>query len=287
MHPLLFELIPLYFVMWVCAALCGGAVGTAVAVRAGFPAGRSAAAITLLALSILAGSKLLYLAEAHWFPLDDYVPPEMRAAAHGFRIPGGILLLALAMPLVCGSLRLPWRQFGDTVIPLAALALVFIRLGCFLNGCCFGRVSAVPWAIRFPRGGWVFWYHASHGWLAASASFSQPVHPLQLYFLAAAVLTLGLLVRYRLAAPYSGFLQLLFYGLFFSTTELLEPLRQNYLTLNSWLAPASTAIAAISLVLGRVVARLEPSPATLNNESTSRSSRYPPVSLAAEGRRSI
>jgi phosphatidylglycerol---prolipoprotein diacylglyceryl transferase len=30
------------------------------------------------------------------------------------------------------------------------LGLAFGRLGCFLNGCCFGAPCDLPWAIRFP-----------------------------------------------------------------------------------------------------------------------------------------
>ncbi len=244
MRPLLAGSIPLYFVMWACAALTGVSVGTRVAMRAGFPAGRSAGAITLLALSILAGSKLLYLAEAHWFPFDDYVPLEVRGSLHGFRIPGGILAFAVALPLVCGALRLSWRTFGDTIVPLAAVALVFIRVGCFLNGCCFGKLSTLPWAVAFPRGSWVFWYHRGHGWISSAASASLPVHPLQLYFLLAAGITLAIVLWQQRRARFAGSVQLVFYAFFFGSTALLEPLRQNYLTLNNWLAPVAAVLAA-------------------------------------------
>jgi prolipoprotein diacylglyceryltransferase len=71
-----------------------------------------------------------------------------------------------------------------------------------------------------------------------------PVHPLQLYFLIAALLTLAILLWQRRRAPYPGYLQLLFYTLFFGTTAALEPLRENYLTLNHWLAPVAMVIAA-------------------------------------------
>jgi len=30
------------------------------------------------------------------------------------------------------------------------LALTFGRIGCFLNGCCFGKPTDLPWAVRFP-----------------------------------------------------------------------------------------------------------------------------------------
>src|SRR5258707_15094264 len=120
--------------MWACAALTAIYVGTRLAAQEGFPAGRSAVALVALALVVLAGSKILYLAEARFFPFDDYVPEKLRGSLHGFRIPGGILALAAAMPIVCGALGLDWRPFGDRVISLAAVALIFIRLGCFLNG---------------------------------------------------------------------------------------------------------------------------------------------------------
>lgn len=256
MYPLLFHAIPSYFVMWAFAAVVGVAVGAWMAARAGFPTQTSAIAIALLAASILAGSKVLYLAEAHWFPFDDYVPLEIRSSLHGFRIPGGMLALALMMPLVSESLHLTWRRFGDAVIPLAAVALVFIRVGCFLNGCCFGRVSRVPWAVAFPRGSWVYAYHRAHGLVPSEADRSLPVHPLQLYFVLAAVLTWGALLWHRRASPYPGHQQLVFYALFFGTTAALEPLRENYLTLNHWLAPIATAIAC-GVLLGRSLARHE------------------------------
>jgi phosphatidylglycerol:prolipoprotein diacylglycerol transferase len=247
MYPLLFNTVPLYFVMWACAIVTAVAVGGHLGARAGFPRGRSAVAIALLAVSVLVGSKLLYLAEAHWFPLDDYVPPQVRTSFHGFRIPGGILLLAATMPLVCRALQLPWRRFGDVVMPLVAVGLVFIRLGCFLNGCCFGRSTAVPWAIAFPRGSWAFWYHATHGWVSPDAVASLRVHPLQLYFVVAAGATLAVLLWLRQQRVQSGFQQVIFYALFFGTTAVLEPLRQNHLSLNSWIVPLVAVVAACSL----------------------------------------
>lgn len=183
MYPLLFGVIPVYFLMWGIAAVVCVSLGTRMAVRAGFPKGRSFVGLVFCALAILAGSKLLYLLEATFFPHDDYVPLETRGLLHGFRIPGGILLLAGAIPVIGRLLQLDWRRFGDNIIPMVALALVFIRFGCFCNGCCFGKVSSLPWAMSFPAGSWVFWYHRTHGWVTTGATSSLPVHPLQLYFI--------------------------------------------------------------------------------------------------------
>ena len=245
MYPVLFHL-PLYFVMWFCAAGFGIGIGIVDARRAGFPTRRSLAALALAAVIVACGSKLLYLLETRFLPLDDYVPLEARGMLHGFRIPGGILLLGVTLPLLCRALALPWRRFGDAGAVALAGALVFVRLGCFLNGCCFGRVSSLPWAITFPPQSWVLWYQRTQGLIGPTAERSLPVHPLQLYFLVAAAATMGLLLWFR-GKLREGSEQLLFYLLFFGTTALLEPLRANALTANQWLAPIAAASAAALL----------------------------------------
>src|SRR5262245_439092 len=150
MHPLLMDKLPTYLGAWLCAACGGLLVGVMLGrARHRFPPGRTALALLSAVVTILAGSQTLYVAEAYLFPSDDYVPHVLRGSFHGFRIPGGILLLALTTRPVCRALGLPWRQFGDLLIPLAAAGLVVIRLGCFLNGCCFGKVSELPWSVAF------------------------------------------------------------------------------------------------------------------------------------------
>jgi len=94
MHPLIFG-IPVYFVGWLLAALVCIPLGTELGRRSGFPALRVAALLTCCSLILLVGSKLLYVAETTLFPAEDYVPPALRGSLHGFRIPGGALLLAV------------------------------------------------------------------------------------------------------------------------------------------------------------------------------------------------
>jgi prolipoprotein diacylglyceryltransferase len=261
MHSLVLGF-PVYFAAWLVAAVVCISIGVGMAERRGYPALRSAGVLVCCALVVLIGSKLLYVAETIFFPFDDHVPPAVRSSLHGFRIPGGVLPLALLAPAICSPFRLPWRPFGDLEIPLMAAALVFIRVGCFLNGCCFGKLSSLPWALSFPPESWVFRYQVSQGWLPPKAAASLPVHPLQLYFVAAAGITLVMLlaVPRRLLRP--GQRQLLFYTLFFSTTALLEPFRANTLRLNTWLVSAA-ALACAVLLSGRLLLAKpapEPSP---------------------------
>ena len=73
--------------------------------------------------------------------------------------------------LVVGVIHCRWKRIAvwpmtDVLAPSIALGYVFGRMGCLLNGCCYGRECSLPWAIRFPYG------HESH---------PHPVHPTQIY----------------------------------------------------------------------------------------------------------
>jgi len=75
----------------------------------------------------------------------------------------GATLLTLAYML---KKRLPVWKFGDVLAPSIPLGYFFGRFGCLMNGCCYGRPTDLPWAIRFPAG------HETGG---------VPVHPTQVY----------------------------------------------------------------------------------------------------------
>jgi phosphatidylglycerol:prolipoprotein diacylglycerol transferase len=45
---------------------------------------------------------------------------------------------------------LPALVIGDLVAPSLALGIAIGRIGCFMNGCCFGGQCDRPWAVQFP-----------------------------------------------------------------------------------------------------------------------------------------
>lgn len=83
---------------------------------------------------------------------------------------GGFLLALPACVLVVKRMGLPTGVVADAVGLSMPLSLAVARVGCFLNGCCGGKPSGMPWAMTFP------------GW-------STAVHPTQLYEM---ILDLGL-----------------------------------------------------------------------------------------------
>jgi phosphatidylglycerol:prolipoprotein diacylglycerol transferase len=46
--------------------------------------------------------------------------------------------------------KLPIRRYLDVIAVGLFFAIAFGRIGCFLNGCCFGKPTELPWAVRFP-----------------------------------------------------------------------------------------------------------------------------------------
>ena len=46
----------------------------------------------------------------------------------------------------------PFWLMSDVAAPAVAIGIAIGRIGCFLNGCCYGAVCELPWAVRFPPG---------------------------------------------------------------------------------------------------------------------------------------
>jgi phosphatidylglycerol:prolipoprotein diacylglycerol transferase len=75
----------------------------------------------------------------------------------------------------------PLRPYLDVVAPSIALGTFFGRLGCFLNGCCYGDQCRLPWALSFPRESPAWWHHVHAGLISKGSPESLPIHPTQLY----------------------------------------------------------------------------------------------------------
>lgn len=71
-------------------------------------------------------------------------------ARGGLVIYGGVLGGALGLWAFARQNRLPTWAVGDLVAPALLLGMALGRVGCFLNGCCFGGVCEHTWAIRLP-----------------------------------------------------------------------------------------------------------------------------------------
>jgi len=138
----------------------------------------------------------------------------------------GGLIGGLAAAAIHLALRgTPFLNAADSVAPYLALGEAITRVGCFLNGCCWGTMCTWPWAVTFPPHSPAFSQQVHDGLLSPEASHALPVHPTQLYMTCGLVLVClvlkGVLVR-RPPAGVVFFGYLLLYGLLRFLVELVR-----------------------------------------------------------------
>jgi len=95
-------------------------------------------------------------------------------------------------------------RIADLAAPGLALAYAIARVGCFLAGCCFGRVTECGLGLRFPPESAAFQLLLDRGAITRGSEATPPLHPVQLYTAVAhTLLCVALLVvsRRRTLAP--------------------------------------------------------------------------------------
>ncbi len=71
----------------------------------------------------------------------------------GMSFHGGLLGVIIAIYIYCRRNKLNYLSVMDLVAAAVPIGLFFGRIANFINGELFGRVTDVPWAVIFPRGG--------------------------------------------------------------------------------------------------------------------------------------
>ncbi len=74
----------------------------------------------------------------------------------GIELLGGVLSTIPVIVLYLRYHKLPVRRYLDILAIGLMLALGFGRIGCFFNGCCYGKPADLPWAVRFPYGSFAY-----------------------------------------------------------------------------------------------------------------------------------
>ncbi len=123
----------------------------------------------------------------------------------GFALYGGLLAgSAAALVVAARAWRISPARLADRAVVAVVAGIVLIRIGCFLNGCCAGIATDLPWGVVFPPRAGALDASAPGGFgFLSFAEESAPVHPTQLYEIAA-VLACGALawaLARRGAAP--------------------------------------------------------------------------------------
>jgi phosphatidylglycerol:prolipoprotein diacylglycerol transferase len=146
-------------------------------------------------VSALLGAKLLLLYQ-DWRLFSSDPRQLLSLAQSGGIFYGGLILAVIVALWYIRRHNLPMWTTTDVFAPGIALGHVIGRLGCFLAGCCYGKVTTVPWAVVF-----------TDPFAAANAGtpLNVHLHPTQLYeSFAELVILIGLLAFEKKGRPFPG-----------------------------------------------------------------------------------
>lgn len=137
---------------------------------------------------------------------------------------GGVIGAVVGFVIYARRARLPVLQYCDLMVPVVMLGLGFGRIGCLLNGCCYGSQTDLPWAIHFPVKSIPCEAYQPH---VDSARCSLALHPTQIYSSINAFLLFALLSAYYPHRKRNGQVAGLLLVLYPATRFLIESLRND------------------------------------------------------------
>lgn len=155
--------------------------GTWLAMLQGKRAGVSVETITSLAFWMfvvgIAGARLFYVVE-YW---DEYREPSLgqtmanvlKLTEGGLVVYGAVVGALAVMFVLIRAWQLPVWTIADIAAPAGALAMGIGRLGCLLNGCCYGGETSLPVGLRFPHGSPPFAHQVEQGELSVHGLYLE------------------------------------------------------------------------------------------------------------------
>lgn len=115
------------------------------------------------ALGVIIGGRLGYMVFYDWNNLIHHPSRILMVWQGGMSFHGGFLGVFIALWIYAHKIHKSVGDIGDFIVPAVPIGLAVGRIGNFINGELWGRVTDVPWAMIFPNAG------------------DLPRHPSQLY----------------------------------------------------------------------------------------------------------
>lgn len=115
---------------------------------------------TWAVLGLLIGARLGYVFFYNFTyyisnPLEIILPFSFSDGFHftglaGMSYHGGLIGVLFSSSIFCRKYKISFWQFGDFLIPSIPLGYTFGRIGNFINGELYGRITSMPWGMYFP-----------------------------------------------------------------------------------------------------------------------------------------
>ena len=115
---------------------------------------------TWLIFAVIIGGRLGYvlfynLSYYLKHPLEVFLPFDLNrgfayTGFYGMSYHGALIVIVIASAVFCHKYKLNFWLLSDLIVPVVPLGYTFGRLGNFINGELYGRITTVPWGMYFP-----------------------------------------------------------------------------------------------------------------------------------------
>lgn len=249
MHPVLLKLGPIeihaYGLMLAISFLIGIYWAMARAPKRGIEKNDILDLSIVVVICAILGSRLFYVVthldefKGRWTDTFNPLQSSGELGISGLSMLGGVVLVLIALVVYCRVKQISIIRLCDTLAPTFALGIGLTRIGCFLNGCCFGKPCDMGWCMKFPLNS-----------PAGSVLQNTAIHPTQLYASLYGFIILLIIVLADRKKRQDGFLLSLFFMLYGISRFAIDFVRYYEASVQfHFLGVAFTFNQAISLAL--------------------------------------
>lgn len=174
----------------------------------------------VIVISSLVGSRFLYVIfhldefKGKWLDVISPFHSDGSFGIAGLSMLGGIVFAIVSCYVFFKIKKLPFLKIADVTAPSIALGVFIVRIGCFGQGCCFGKECDLPWGVVFP-----------HNSPAGAVFPDVHVHPTQLYSSIGGLIIFIILLYLRRFQLKDGLLFYIFLMMYCTMRFFMEILR--------------------------------------------------------------
>jgi len=171
-------------------------------------------------VSAIIGARLMYVLthlsefRGRWLDTFNPFPSTGGVGIEGLTMLGGVLLALATIIIYCRIKKIPLLRLWDVIAPVFGLGIFLTRIGCFLNGCCFGKPCDLPWGVVFP-------VVSPAGYLFQGVH----IHPTQLYSSLYGLLIMVVILLLDRKPRFDGFLASIFFMMYGISRFLMDFVR--------------------------------------------------------------
>ena len=215
----------------------------------------------LVIICSIVGSRILYVLfhldefRGHWTDTFNPFQSNGQIGIAGLTMLGGVLLSVLVAFIYLKVKKIPFLKLADVMIPAFALGIFITRIGCYLNGCCWGLecTEGAHWCVIFPANS-----------PAGSMFQGIPIIPTQLYSSLYGLLILVSLIGVERWKKFDGFIFYLFlilYGVarfvidmfrYYESSMVVIAFGERGLSLNQTISLSMIIVGLAMLILGYI-----------------------------------